>query len=63
MYVGMGLIQAACGLWLDNVWLLVLVPLALFAVFRIAVLPEEVYLEDKFGDSYLEYKRSVRRWL
>ena len=24
---------------------------------------EEAYLEGKFGDSYAEYKNSVRRWL
>jgi protein-S-isoprenylcysteine O-methyltransferase Ste14 len=24
---------------------------------------EEAYLEQKFGDSYLAYKRRVRRWL
>jgi len=25
--------------------------------------PEEEALEKQFGDSYLEYKASVRRWL
>jgi len=26
-------------------------------------LPEEAYLERKFGEKYLSYKRQVRRWL
>ncbi|MGD8274284.1 MAG: hypothetical protein PVH74_14020 [Desulfobacterales bacterium] len=30
---------------------------------RIAVLPEEVYLESKFGDRYTAYKMRVRRWI
>jgi protein-S-isoprenylcysteine O-methyltransferase Ste14 len=32
-------------------------------VMRFAILPEEAYLERKFGDTYLTYKRRVRRWL
>jgi protein-S-isoprenylcysteine O-methyltransferase Ste14 len=30
---------------------------------RFAILPEEAYLEGKFGDAYLAYKRQVRRWI
>jgi len=30
---------------------------------EIANLPEEAYLERKFGETYLAYKRRVRRWL
>jgi protein-S-isoprenylcysteine O-methyltransferase Ste14 len=30
---------------------------------RYAILPEEEYLERKFGETYLAYKRRVRRWL
>jgi protein-S-isoprenylcysteine O-methyltransferase Ste14 len=25
--------------------------------------PEEYWLEKKFGESYLEYKKKVRRWI
>ena len=63
MYVGMSFAQVACGLGMRNTWLVVLVPLALVTVFFTAIRPEEAYLERKFGDSYREYKRSVRRWL
>jgi protein-S-isoprenylcysteine O-methyltransferase Ste14 len=27
------------------------------------IIPEENYLEKEFGKDYLEYKKSVRRWL
>jgi protein-S-isoprenylcysteine O-methyltransferase Ste14 len=34
------------------------------AVFRYGVIgPEERYLERKFGETYLAYKQSVRRWI
>ena len=36
----------------------------LWAVFTFRVIPrEERQLEELFGDDYLEYKRSVRRWI
>ncbi len=38
-------------------------PPVLLAVYRTAIRHEETYLEGKFGNAYLEYKRSVRRWL
>lgn len=27
------------------------------------ILEEEKYLENRFGEEYLRYKKSVRRWL
>lgn len=63
MYVGMALIQAALGVGLANGWILALVPVVLAAVYWTAIRHEEAYLENKFGDAYLDYKRSVRRWI
>ncbi len=63
MYVGMALIQLACGLWLSNPWIIALLPLSMFIVQQTAIRHEEAYLEEKFGEGYLEYKRRVRRWL
>ena len=63
MYLGMALIQLGTGLRLSNGWILGMLPLALFGVYWVAVRHEEAYLERKFGDPYLEYKSSVRRWL
>ena len=63
MYVGLALLQVALGIGLANGWLLVLAPITLALIHRTAVRHEEAYLERKFGESYLAYKRSVRRWL
>lgn len=29
----------------------------------ITILPEEAYLERRFGDTYLSHKNRVRRWI
>ncbi len=63
MYLGLALLQIGIGAGLENGWIVVFVPPVLLAVFRTAIRHEEAYLEGKFGDVYLEYKRSVRRWL
>ena len=63
MYLGMAMIHLGTGLRLANGWILGLLPLAVFGVYWTAIRHEEAYLERKFGDSYLAYKDSVRRWL
>jgi protein-S-isoprenylcysteine O-methyltransferase Ste14 len=49
--------------WAGKLWVVAtLLPAA--AVFRYGVIgPEERYLERKFGETYLAYKQSVRRWI
>jgi protein-S-isoprenylcysteine O-methyltransferase Ste14 len=63
MYIGMALLQAAVGFAAANGAILVLVPVSLGVVYRIAVRHEEAYLERKFGAVYVDYKQAVRRWL
>jgi protein-S-isoprenylcysteine O-methyltransferase Ste14 len=63
MYLQMLLICVGFAVMLANVWILALTPLAGWVLQRFAILPEEAYLERKFGDSYLAYKRRVRRWI
>lgn len=48
---------------LTNVRILVLTPVCAWVLYRFAIFPEEGYLERKFGETYLAYKRKVRRWL
>jgi protein-S-isoprenylcysteine O-methyltransferase Ste14 len=63
MYVGLTLIQLGLGLALNNLWISVLAPVSLLVVHFLAVLPEEKYLSEKFGDSYRAYLTKVRRYL
>jgi len=38
--------------------------LAVFVLLQfVVIIPEEKYLESNFGDEYISYKRTVRRWL
>jgi protein-S-isoprenylcysteine O-methyltransferase Ste14 len=36
---------------------------ALIVIYYTAIKKEEQYLEKKFGQVYLDYKKKVRRWL
>ena len=63
MYVGGSLIVLGIGIALGNAWiLLLLVPVVLIIHYG-AILPEERYLEQKFGEEYTSFKASVRRWI
>ncbi len=63
LYISLFLAYAGIGIVADNLWILALgVPL--FLIMRYGVVArEERYLERKFGQAYLDYKASVRRWL
>ena len=63
LYLQMVLGCMGFAVMLRNMWILLLTPLAAWTLQRLAILPEEAYLERKFGDSYRAYKRRVRRWL
>lgn len=63
MYLGMVLLCIGAAVLLSNWWILALTPVCAFALWRLAIRPEERYLEEKFGEDYRAYKRRVRRWL
>jgi protein-S-isoprenylcysteine O-methyltransferase Ste14 len=63
MYIGMALLQLGIGVALANGWIVALIPVVLVIIYAIAIRHEEAYLERKFGEGYLVYKRSVRRWI
>jgi protein-S-isoprenylcysteine O-methyltransferase Ste14 len=63
MYVQMLLVCIGVAVMRWDVWTLVLTPLGAWVLQTFAIVPEEAYLERKFGDAYLDYKRRVRRWL
>jgi protein-S-isoprenylcysteine O-methyltransferase Ste14 len=63
MYLGATTILVGLGVALDNLWMVALAPVALALVHVLAVLPEERYLHQKFGESYALYRGRVRRYL
>ena len=63
MYVGMTCVEVGLGVAVNNAWISVLAFPALAAVHFIAVLPEERYLSEKFGESYTRYLAQSRRYL
>lgn len=63
MYLQMIIVCIGVAFMLANVWILLLTPVAGWVLERFAIVPEEAYLERKFGETYRSYKRRVRRWL
>jgi protein-S-isoprenylcysteine O-methyltransferase Ste14 len=63
MYLQMVLVCIGFAVALMNYWILILTPICAWLLQRLAILPEEIYLEGKFGEAYLEYQRKVRRWI
>ena len=63
MYLGMLVFCIGFSIILSSVWILILTPVCGWLLYNIAIRHEEVYLEEKFGDSYRAYKKNVRRWI
>lgn len=63
MYLQMVLVCVGSAIILTNIWILLLTPVCGGVLHRFAILPEEAYLEAKFGEEYVSYKRRVPRWL
>ena len=63
MYLGFALCTFGLAILVDSAWMLLALPIGLVLVDRIVITREERYLERKFGDEYLNYKRRVPRWL
>jgi protein-S-isoprenylcysteine O-methyltransferase Ste14 len=63
IYLALTSIYVACGVLLDSPWpLLMLAGLIPLMQWRV-IAREEHHLSARFGDTYQEYTRSVRRWL
>ncbi len=63
IYLSMTLLYIGIALIFSALWALLLL-LPLLVIVQIGVVKrEEIYLERKFGDEYLRYKASIRRWV
>ncbi len=63
IYVAGLLLQLGIALLINNLWIVLFVPVSKFVFDRYIIAREEAYLERAFGEVYLDYKRAVRRWL
>jgi protein-S-isoprenylcysteine O-methyltransferase Ste14 len=63
MYAGLALAYVGVALMVGTGWPLITLPLVLLAVLRLAIRPEERYLNDRYADVYAAYQSRVRRWL
>jgi protein-S-isoprenylcysteine O-methyltransferase Ste14 len=63
LYIVLTLTQVTAAFWLDSLWILVLTPASVIVITAYAITREERYLEKRFGQEYLDYKKRVRRWL
>src|SRR5690606_35886166 len=63
IYAGCIIAMIGLALLLDTLLGLGVAVAAGIALHYLAILPEERYLEAKFGDAYREYRGQIRRWL
>ena len=63
LYLSLVLLYLGIALFFDMAWLIaLLMPIILVIHFGV-IRREERYLEGKFGEDYLDYKKKVRRWV
>ncbi len=63
LYLGLMLLFAGFVFLLASVWMVLFMAVFFMLLVYGVIRPEERYLEEKFGEEYLRYKKSVRRWL
>jgi protein-S-isoprenylcysteine O-methyltransferase Ste14 len=63
LYVGLLALYLGLALLAPTFWGLVLFPAAVLLLLWGAIRPEERFLRDRFGATYENYTRRVRRWL
>jgi len=63
IYLAFSLLHLGIAIWINSLWLVATL-VASVAVMAWVVIPrEEQYLERRFGAEYVDYKKSVRRWV
>jgi len=62
LYLSLSLFHIGIGIAVDSVWILAMLAPTLIIMRYGVISREEHYLENKFGDEYLKYRDSVRRW-
>jgi protein-S-isoprenylcysteine O-methyltransferase Ste14 len=63
IYLGFAISGSGIALAFNTYWMLLSVLAFVAIANKLVIEREEEYLEGKFGESYLNYQREVRRWL
>ena len=63
MYFGYLLILLSSSVYLGNVISIIIIPLFIFTINFLQIIPEEEALKDLYGPRYDEYFLKVRRWI
>ena len=63
IYLAFCIAAFGTGLVVNSWWGIAAVPLLGWLLLKCAIGHEEAYLEAKFGETYRDYKRAVRRWI
>jgi len=63
LYLAMTVGYVAVSLFFNTAWPLFVLPLVLLVMHRGVIEREELYLEQKFGERYVQYMVRVRRWI
>lgn len=63
LYLSLTLLYAGISIIVNALWTMLLLPVVLLVMRKGVIDREERYLERKFGEQYLRYKASVRRWI
>jgi protein-S-isoprenylcysteine O-methyltransferase Ste14 len=63
MYLGFVLILAGIATFMGSLTPWAIIPVLAILMDVVFIKAEEAILEDTFGDRWLEYKKSVRRWI
>lgn len=63
MYISLLLVYTGLSFIIGNWWNLILLPVLFLIIQEYVIKREEKYLDRRFGQSYLDYKTKVRRWL
>lgn len=63
IYLSLTLLYSSISLLANALWPILMLPIVLILIDRGVIAREERYLEDKFGEEYIQYKARVRRWI
>lgn len=63
MYLGLLLLLIGLAIFLGSLSPFIVLPIFIVTLTVQQIIPEEQVLEQKFGNKYRDYKKSVNRWL